>query len=149
MGVTTLPRLPNQGQMIAAGWNNASGLTDFTALFGTDNLRFPPVYDREYSTGIMRQLTTGGVKDSGRPVIRVTIPYISYGQIDWLLDTLNSGTESANVTYRGHKPNALNAADVTTWNAVDDLDLNQLPQLTKRPGGYAGYILKLVLVEVI
>lgn len=149
MPITILPRLPNQGQMIAAGWNNASGLKDFTALFGTDNLRFPPVYDRTYSTGVIRQLTTGGVKDSGMPVIRITIPYISYGQIDWLLDTLNGGVESANVTYRGHKPNALNAADTTTWNGVDDLDLNQLPNLTKRPGGYEAYILKIVLTEVI
>lgn len=149
MAIPILPQFPNQGQMIASGWNNTSGLTNFTALFGSDGLRFPAVYDRTYSTGIIRQLTTGGVKDSGMPVIRVTIPYISYGQINYLLNTLCGGSESANVTYRGHKPNALTAADVTTWNAVSDLDLNQLPNLTKRPGGYEAYILKLVLVEVI
>lgn len=149
MPVTTLPRLPNQGQMYAPGWNQQANLKDFTALFGTDNLRFPPVYDREYSTGVTRQLGTGGTLESGFPKIRVTIPYISYGQIDKLLNTDGAGSESYNATYRGHKPDALNAADVTTWNAICNLNLNQLPDLTKRLGGYEAYVLEFVLVEVL
>lgn len=147
MPITTLPRLPNQGQMFAAGWNNQAGLQNFTALFGTDNLRFPPVYDREYSTGVTRRLTTGGTRESGMPVIRVTIPYISYGQLDWLLNTAGAGNESYNATYQGHKPTALTASDTTRWNVVCNLNIEQLPSLTKRPGGYENFVMEMVIVE--
>lgn len=149
MPITTLPRLPNQGQAFAAGWNNQAQLKDFTALFGTDNLRFTPVYDRDYSTGVTRRLSTGGTRESGMPIIRVTIPYISYGQLDWLLNTAGAGNESFNATYRGHKPTALTASDTTDWNVVANLELSQLPSLTKRPGGYENYVLELVIVEVL
>lgn len=149
MPVTILPILPNQGQMIAPNWNNQAQLKNITALLGTDNLRFAPVTDRNYTPGIMRRLSTGGVKATGFPIIRILSPWISDGQIKYLQNTLLGGVESGNATYRGHSPLSVGQTDVFTYNAILNLHLEQLPNLQRIRNGYEQFEWEIIVREVL
>ena len=142
-----LPQYPNQGQRIAAGWD-APSLTNWTALSGTDGTRFLPPNDRRgYTDGMLRRLNTGGTRMSGMPIVRLTFPWVSDGQIDYLYTALLSGAESGNVTAAVHTPLSVGANDTATYNAVMNLNLDQLQNLQRRRNGYEGFQIELVLVE--
>ena len=138
----------NNGQAIVAGWNNQATLKNITAYVGTDGLNFAPVNDRSgYTPGVTRRLTTGGTFESGLPVVRFVSPWISYGQLATLQNTINAGLESNNVTVRHHISTSLNKSDTQDSNGVLNLNLDQLPGLTKRNGGYENYVWECVIVE--
>lgn len=142
-----VPRFRNQGQKIAAGWD-APALSDWTSLIGTDGVRFAPPSDRNgYTDGVTRRLNTGGIRMSGLPIVRLAFPWISDGQLDYLYNTLLSGAESGNVTAAVHIPPAVGINDTTTYNAVMNLNLDQLQTLTRRGAGYEDVVIELVLVE--
>lgn len=145
--MSTLPRYPSQGQKIASGWD-APIVFDWTALSGTDGERFLPPNDRNgYSDGVPRRLNTGGVRMSGLPVVRLTFPWVSDGQIDYLYTTLLSGSESGNVTAAVHTPLSVGKTDTSTYNAVMNLNLDQLQNLQRKRNGYTDFVIELVLVE--
>lgn len=148
--MTFIPQYPNQGQKIVAGWDNAATLKDWTAYVGTDGLRFMPPNDRNgYTDGIARRLNTGGTLQSGFPVVRLTFPWISDGQIKYLFSTLLSGSESGNVTAATHTPLSVGSQDVSNCNAVMNLNLDQIASLARKRNGYTDFAVELVIVEVL
>lgn len=139
---------PNQGTKIAPNWDAVSLLKNWTAYFGTDGARFLPPNDRSgFTAGIVRRISTGGTLNSGFPIDRLTFPWISDGQIDALVTTLGGGAESANVTVAVHTPQSVGVNDVSNYNAVMNLNLDQIQTLTRRANGYVGFVVELVLVE--
>lgn len=142
-----VPRFRNQGQKIAAGWD-APVLFDWTSLIGTDGVRFAPPSDRNgYTDGVTRRLNTGGTRQSGLPIVRLAFPWVSDGQIEYMVQTLLGGTESGNVTTAVHIPPAVGVNDTSVYNAVMNLNLEQLRNLTRRGAGYEDFEVELVLVE--
>lgn len=134
----------NQGQMLALAWNNTAGLTNITSLVGTDGKKFLPVKDRGfYLPGVIRSLPTGGILYSGLPVVDFVHSWISDGQIERLM------TYRGNVTIRHHISESVGRLDIQTSNAIYNMDLNQLAQLTRRQDGYEGFVSRFVIVEVI
>ena len=141
--MTLLPSYPNQGQAIALGWN-ISPLKNWTAYLGTDNEPFLPPNDRTgFSDGVERRMATGRVLMSGFPISRQTFPWMSYGQIDYLVNTFNG----QNVTVAVHTPYSLNKEDTEIYNAVCNIDLNQTQNLQRTRNGFEGFVVELVLVE--
>lgn len=141
-----LPSVPNQGHKIALGWDNVPTLRDWTSYLGTDNVRFIPPYDRDgYSDGVSRRMNTGRVLQSGFPITRLTFPWLSYGQIDYL----NATFRGQNVTVAIHTPTSTTRDDVYHYNAVFNMDLNQTSGLTRKGKGYEKFVVELVLVEVL
>jgi hypothetical protein len=148
--MTHIPRYQNQGQRVAAGWDNAAQLKDWTAYLGVDGERFAPPNDRNgYTGGVTRRMNTGGTLQSGFPVVRLTFPWMSDGQIDYLHGTLNGGSESGLVTVAVHTPLSVGKYDVSTYNAVMNLNFEQITSLTRRRNGYTDFVFELVLVEVL
>ena len=142
--MTTLPQFPNQGQMIVLGWDNVATLKNWTAYVGSDGERFLPPNDRNgYSDGVERLLPTGRVLMSGLPIFRLTFPWLSYGQLDYLKTTFNG----QNVTATAHKPTSLTTHTTVTFNGVCNVLLNQAASLTRKRNGYEGFVVELVLVE--
>lgn len=143
-----LPPYRNQGHQIVAGWDNQSLLKDWTAYVGTDGERFLPPNDRNgYTDGVTRRLPTGGTRQSGLPIDRLSFPWISDGQIKYLYTTMLSNSESGNVTAAIHTPLSVGAQDVRVYNAVMNLNLDQLENLTRKRNGYEQFEIELVLVE--
>lgn len=141
-----VPHYPSQGQKIALGWNNTSGLRDWTSILGADGLPFPPPDDRNgYTDGVDRLLPTGVVLMAGRPISRQTFPWLSYGQIQ----TLQSTYDGQNVTVAVHKSTSLSKTATSNFNAVVVVDMNQATSLKRTRGGYEGYVVKLILVEAL
>lgn len=142
--MSILPRYPNQGQQIVLGWSNQANLKNWTSYIGTDGERFLPPNDRGgFTDGVERRLNTGRVLMSGWPVSRQLFPWISYGQVDYLDATFNG----QNVTTSVHLPSSLNKDDVSAFNAVCNIDMNQTNTLTRKRNGYELFIVELVLVE--
>jgi hypothetical protein len=140
----------NNGQAIVAGWDNQATLKDITAYVGADGLNFLPVNDRSgYTPGVTRRLPTGGTFESGLPVVVLTSPWISYGQIDTLLNVIGGGQESSNVTLRHHISDSLSRTDTQNSNGVLNLNLDQLTQLERIENGYRGFQWEIVIVEVL
>jgi hypothetical protein len=146
--MTVVLHYQSQGQQIAPGWDNTAGLRDWVALFGTDSERFPPPNDRNgYTDGVERPLNTGAIFMAGIPVDRLTFPWLSDGQIRYLHDTINGGSESGNVTVKIHTPLSVGRLDVYTYNAVMNLNLGQTANLTRRRNGFKLFVVSFVLVE--
>lgn len=144
--MTLLPKYPNQGQQIVLGWNNTSTLKDWTAYLGTDDLAFLPPNDRSgFTDGVERRLLTGRVLMSGLNISRQVFPWVSYGQVDYLESTFSG----QNVTVAIHRPTALTKDDVSNFNAVCNIDMNQTTTLTRKKNGYEGFMIELVLVEAL
>lgn len=142
--MTFIPPYPSQGQQIVLGWDNTATLKDWTAYVGTDGLRFAPPSDRNgYTDGVDRRLPTGAVLMAGIPIVKLTFPWLSFGQIDYLETTFNG----QNVTAAVHRPNSLTKTATYTYNAVCNLDMNQFVSLTKKGRGYELVVVELVLVE--
>ncbi len=135
---------PNQGHKIALAWDNEANLRDWTAYTGADGLPFLPPSDRSgYTDGVSRRLNTGRVLKAGLPIVRLTLPWVSYGQ----LDTLQSTFDGENVTIEVHTPTDLNKDDVHTYNAVCNVDLNQVGSLSRKGKGYENFVVEFVAVE--
>lgn len=150
MTVFTALRGLNQGHAIVAGWNNQATLKDITAYQGTDGKNFLPVNDRNgYTPGVTRQLTTGGTRASGMPVVRFTSPWISDGQLDYLTNTLLSGSPSGNVTVRYHRYDSVGRTDTFVANGILNLNLEQLPNLQRRQNGYLAFEWQIVITETL
>lgn len=144
--MTRFPRYRSQGQQIVLGWGNTSTLKDWTSYVGNDGEPFLPPNDRGgYTDGIERRLPTGRVLMAGRPISRQTFPALTYGQVDYLVDTFNG----QNVTVSIHKPNSLTKTDIYHYNAVVNIDINQADSLQQENGTYKLYVVELVLVEPI
>jgi hypothetical protein len=139
-------RYQNQGQQITLGWDNESLLKNWTAYIGNDGRAFLPPNDRTgFSDGVERRLNTGGVFMAGFNISRQTFPWISDGQIAYLESTFSN----QNVTVSVHRPGATGKEDTTQYNAVFNMDLNQLQTLTRRGQGYVDFVVELILVEAL
>lgn len=144
------PIFQNQGHMIVKGWGNPLTLKDWTAYAGEDGQVFAPPYDRDgYTAGIIRRLNSGGIARAGFPIVRLTHPAITDGQIAWLQNTLLDGGVSGNVTVAIHLPGAMGKTDVSNFNAVFNLDTDQLTTLRRRQNAYEGFQTEFVIVEVL
>lgn len=137
---------PNQGHQIALNWDAQASLRNWTAYFGTDNVQFLPPNDRNgYTDGVERRLNTGGVRASGFPIVRLTFPHMTYGQVDYVDATF----KDQNVTVAIHKPNSTSKTDTFVYNAVCNFDMNQFQNLKRESNGYTDVVIELVLVEPI
>lgn len=142
--MTFIPRYPNQGQQIVLNWDNEANLKDWVAYVGIDGLRFPPPSDRNgYTDGVERRLPTGAILMAGFPIVRLTFPWLSFGQIDYIETTFNG----QNVTVAVHRPNSLTKTTTYNYNAVCNIDMNQFVSLEKKGKGYELVVIELVLVE--
>jgi len=143
----------NQGQAVVAGWNNQATLKGITMHIGSDGYPFMPVDDRNngggYIPGVTRRLPGGYTFESGYPIVNFVSPTITDGQIDYLVNTLGSGSESFNVTVRYHRYDSVGKADTFDANAVLNLRLEQLPGLKRRHNEINGFIWEFVLVEIL
>lgn len=143
----------NQGQAFVPGWNNQSLLKNVTAYIGTDGNPFMPVNDRDngggYIPGVTRRLPTGGVYISGFPILNFISPVITDGQIDYLVNTAGSGQESFNTTVRYHRYDSVGNFDTFDANAILNLNLLQLPGLTRRRNTRERYQWEFVIVETL
>lgn len=140
------PAYPNQGHKIVLGWDNAVNLKNWTAYIGTDGQPFLPPNDRNgYTDGTPRRLPTGAILETGHPISRLTFPWMSYGQIDYLDSTFNRQFATASI----HKPNSLDKDTLSIYNAVLNLDLSQATNLTRKRNGYEGVVVELVLWELL
>jgi hypothetical protein len=141
-----MPTFANNGQQIAAGWNNAGSLANITSLTGvTDGYAFQPVNDRgQYSEGVVRQLTTGGEYFEGYPSVRFISPWISDGQIERLKTTYRG-----NCTLKHHISESVTSSDVQTSNVIFNLDLAQLQNLERIADGYKDFVWTFIIVEVL
>lgn len=138
----------NNGQAWVVGWDNQATLQDVTAYTGTDSEAFLRVDDRNgYITGRTQRLPGGYSYTSGYPVVRFTSPWISDGQIDYLVNTAGSGSESFNVTVRYHRYDSVGKTDTFEANAVLFLNLNQREQLERLSTGYTDFVWEFVIVE--
>lgn len=134
-----------QGHKIALNWDNVAGLTDWVALVGTDGRRFPPPSDRDgWNDGVTRPLPTGRRFQSGTPVVTLTFPWLSDGQIA-TLSTYNQ----ENVTIAVHEPGAVGPTDTTHYNAVFNFERSQLRTLQRRANGFEKVTVDLVIVEAL
>lgn len=141
---TVLPQYPNQGQMIALGWDNEANLKNWTAYFGSDGLRFLPPNDRNgFTDGVDRPIPTGRILMAGLPIARLTFPWVSYGQVDYLESTFNG----EDVTVAIHKPTSLTTFTTVHYNAVCNVNLNQNRTLTRKSNGYEAWEVSFTLVE--
>ena len=141
---TIIPKYPNQGQAIVLGWDNVATLKNWTAYQGTDGVNFLPPSDRTgYSDGEDRNMPTGTILMAGIPVSRQTFPWISEGQITYLLNTF----DNQNVTVAIHKPSSIGQMGTSNYNAVLTVDINQFSSLTRMRNGYELFVARLVLVE--
>ena len=139
----TLPNYPNQGHQIVLTWNNQANLRNWTAYLGADGRAFYPPYDRDgFSDGITRNLPTGGTFQSGRPISRLTFPWVSDGQIQ-TLEAFNN----EEVTIAIHAPGGIGVNGVTQYNAVFNFDRAQLRTLGRKHNGYVGVYVDCVIVE--
>ena len=142
--MTLLPSYPNQGQSIVLGWSNQSLLKNWTAYLGTDGEKFLPPNDRNgYSDGVDRVLGTSAIFMSGYPIFRLTFPWLSYGQVNYLEATF----DNQNVTAAAHKPSSLDTYTVVTFNGVCRVNMNQAQNLERKRNGYANWVIELVQVE--
>lgn len=142
------PSYVNQGHRVVAGWDNLATLKNWVAYLGVDNLPFLPPFDRNgYTDGTARRLPTGGVFMAGMPVCRLTFPWISDGQINYLYTVMLSNSESGNVTASVHTPLSVGVTSVSNFNAVMNLNLDQTTNLTRKSNGYELFEIELVLVE--
>lgn len=142
--MTFLRPQPSQGQQIVLGWDNENLLKDWVAYRGTDNEPFQPPSDRNgFSDGVERRLATGRVMMAGFPISRQTFPWITYAQIDYLMNTFNG----QNVTVAVHTPYSINKTDTVIYNAVCNVDMLQTATLNKIRNGYENFVVELVLVE--
>lgn len=142
--MTLLPIYPNQGQQIALGWDQQPYLKNWTSYVGTDGERFLPPNDRNgYTDGIVRRLPTGVVFMTGLPIVKLTFPWMSSGQIDYLETTFNG----QNVTVAVHRPTSITQFNTYVYNAVLNIDINQAVNLTRNRSGYNNFSVELVLVE--
>lgn len=139
----------NQGQAFVPGWNNQATLKNITSYIGTDGNPFMPVYDLTYIPGVLRRLPTGGTFLSGYPLLYFVSPVITDGQIDYLLNTAGGGQESFNTTLRYHRSDSVGVADTFDANAILNLNLGQLPDLTRRQNTREKYRWEFVIVEVL
>lgn len=140
----TLPRYRNQGHKIAVGWDNVAGLTNWTAITAPDGNPFLPPFDRDgFTDGVPRNTNSTLVKMVGIPKTLLKFPWISYSQLNYLINTF----DKQSVTVAVHKPNSVNAEDVYVYNATVDVDLNQTVSLSSKQGGYENFIVTLWLVE--
>jgi hypothetical protein len=145
-----IPRYVNQGHKIISGWDNVPTLQDWTLYVGTDGERFAPPYDRDgYTAGVVRRLNTGSIRMSGFPIARLTLPYVTDGQIAYLQNEFTDDDVTGNVTIAIHLPGAVGKDAVSNFNAVFNLDVNQLGSLTRRGDGYEDFSLEFVIVEVL
>lgn len=143
-----MPKFQNQGHQIAAGWNAV--LRDWTAYLGDDGQQFAPPYDRKgYTEGVARRLNTGGVKHSGMPIARLILPAVTDGQIAFLASEFTDDGVSGNVTIAIHLPGAMGKMDVSSFNAVFNLDTDQLTSLERKNNAYTDFVLEFVIVEVL
>lgn len=143
-------RFPNQGHKIVAGWDNVPTLQDWTAYVGTDGERFAPPYDRNgYTAGVIRRMNTGSIKYAGYSIARLTLPAVTDGQIETLQDTFTGDGVTGNVTIAIHLPGSVGKSDVANFNAVFNLDVNQLTSLERREDAYKNFVLEFVIVEVL
>ena len=153
--MTLIQRYRSQGHKVVAGWNNAATLKEWPSYSGTDSERFLPPNDRKgdigagYTPGVTRRLPTGGTLQSGMPVVRLVFPWISDGQLKYLYNTMLAVSASGNVTAAVHTPLSVGAQDVSIFNAVINLNLEQIPSLNRRGKGYESLAIELVLVEVL
>lgn len=135
---------PPQGHKIVLGWDNVPTLQEWTAYADASGRRFYPPYDRDgYSDGVPQRVGTGAVLQSGFPIVRLTFPWVSYAQVDYLVDTFRG----QNVTAAIHKPTSHTRDDVYDYNAVLNIDLNQVAALVRKQDGYEKFVVELVLVE--
>lgn len=142
--MSSLPQYPNQGQQIVLGWDNEINLKNWTAYVGSDGERFLPPNDRNgFTDGADRRLPLGRVLMAGMPIARLTFPWLSYGQLDYLETTF----DGQNVTVAVHKPTSLTAWTTLHYNAVCNLNLNQARTLTRKSNGYEAWEVEFVLVE--
>lgn len=142
------PTFPNQGHMIVAGWDSAPLLRNWVAYYGTDGQQFAPPYDRDgYTAGIVRRMNTGGIKRVGFPIVRLTLPVATDGQIAYLGNQFTADGVSGNVTIAVHVPGAVGKTDVSNFNAVFNLDTDQIGSLTRRANAYERFVLEFVIVE--
>jgi hypothetical protein len=140
----TLLRYPSQGQQIVLGWSNEVNLKNWTAYLGSDGEPFLPPTDRNgFSDGVDRPLPTGRVLMAGLPIARLTFPWLSYGQVDYLETTF----DGQNVTVAIHKPSSLTTLTTVHYNAVCNVDLNQAQNLSRKGNGYESWVVRFVLVE--
>lgn len=141
-----MPTLANNGQQIAAGWDNTGGLADITSITGvTDGLAFQPVNDRgKYSQGVLRNLPTGGTYYSGLPIVEFVHPWISDGGIERLKTTY-----AGNCTLKHHISESVGQSDLQTSNVVNNTDYNQLDGLERLSNGYKDFISRWVVVEIL
>ncbi len=142
--MSRFPKYRNQGQQIVLGWNNTSTLKDWVAYVGNDGEPFLPPDDRNgFTDGIERRLPTGRVLMAGVPISRQTFPVMTYGQVDYLMDTF----DGQNVTVSIHKPNSVTKTDIYHYNAVVDVNLNQTDSLQREGNTYKLFVVALTLVE--
>lgn len=143
----------NAGQSVVAGWNNQATLKQITAYTGTDGNPFLPVNDRDkgggYFPGVLRRLPYGGTDRSGYPIVNFVSPVITDGQVDTLVNTLGSGQESFNVTVRYHRYDSVGNFDTFDANAILNLNLEQLPGLTRRQNAREQYVWEFVILETL
>lgn len=143
-------RFPNQGHMIAANWDAEALLKDWTAYTGDDGQRFAPPFDRNgYTAGVVRRLLSARIKYAGFPIARLTLPVITDGQIAFLQDTFTEDGVAGNVTIAIHMPGSTGKEDTANFNAVFNLDVNQLTSLQRRADGYEDFVCEFVIVEVL
>lgn len=148
--MTVLPRFPNQGHKIVADWDNVPTLRDWTAHTGEDGQRFAPPFDRDgYTAGVVRRLMSARIKYAGLPIARLTLPVITDGQIAFLQSAFTEDGVAGNVTIAIHLPGAVGKQTVSNFNAVFNLDVNQLTSLTRRADGYEDFVLEFVIVDVL
>lgn len=144
------PPYQNQGHMVVSGWDNVPTLKNWTAYIGTDGERFLPPYDRDgYTSGVTRRMNTGGILRSGFPIAKLTFPAITDGQIDYLITTLGGGSVSSNVTVAIHAVPSVGVNDVSNFNAVMNIDTDQITTLQRKEDAYVGFVVEFVLVEAL
>lgn len=140
-----MPTFQNNGQQLAAGWNNTGGLANITAITGTDSAYFQPVDDRgRYSQGVLRQLPNGGTYYSGFPIVQFAHAWISDGQIETMKTTY-----AGNCTLKHHITESVGSSDLQTSNVINATDWNQVSSLERLANGYKGFISTWVVVEIL
>jgi len=140
-----MPTFSNNGQQLAANWDNSGGLTDITSISGTDSLAFQPVNDRgHYSAGVLRSLPTGERIYSGYPIVEFVHAWISDGQIERLKTTY-----PGNCTLKHHITESVGSSDVQTSNVINITDYNQVANLERLSNGYKDFVSRWVIVEVL
>lgn len=112
---------------IAAGHNNAAGLTNIESLVPSGNIAFPPPAARgNRNPGITRIRANGVATQSGYPAQVWRMVWLTYEQYAYLKTTYASGGYSAAVTVRTR----FGSGDYANYNAVLNIpyesDLNDV-----------------------